>query len=178
MTRHILNEILFWMMLLVGGGSLAACLVAPAWLEYEEAQQQLLEARQRNAELEHLAEARSRQVEHFYRDLEYVQRFASRELHMSTPGVDTVRLDLSDIDNTPLEDRTAGIVEPETTAAEVAERLRSLVRTRPVAAVFVLEPARRVVMLLSGLLLIGALVLGVTRSSKVERPAVAVPGGR
>jgi len=161
MTAKHACDTLFWSMLLVGGVSLAACLILPAWLEYEDARQRWFEAQARNERLRQQVENRTYQIEHLYHDREYLSRVAAEEFPVSVPGIRRIRLDLPGFDSQrAAESAPRSSLDCSPAADAPADRLRWVLRGHALASVFVFEPARRIALMLSAMLLLAALLLG------------------
>ncbi|RMF70776.1 MAG: hypothetical protein D6744_18950 [Planctomycetota bacterium] len=155
--QALFANLLFWGMLLVGGGALAACMLVPAWLDYQAARQAAWAAHARNDALARRITAQQLQIAHHQRDPQYNERFIRQEFRIPTPGVQVVTVEAD----------PTGIVAP----ADDAERAHrpaepvfpakalATARRSPLLAVFVLDQTRPAVMALAGALLTGALCL-------------------
>lgn len=147
----------FWLMLLIGGAALFACLFLPAWLEYQAARREHAAACQRIAALEDELTRVVRQIEHLQHDPAYLERLAREEFGIDTPGVEVIPIETaagatSQVSSAPAAAR-AGQADELTTTVEQATR------TNPLVSVFVLDETRPIVMAMSGGLILLALVL-------------------
>jgi len=157
------SSVLFWLMALAGGGTLAACLILPAWLDYQAALGAVASARQLIADRTALSERYQKQIDHLKHDPSYVERLALEEFGLATPGATAIPITSPD-DSAAAP--TAAVPysefrtpEDDVLPEEVSEFLeRTLVRY-PLARVFVMERTRPAMMALGGLLLASAVLL-------------------
>ncbi len=147
---------LLWLMLLAGGLSLFACIFLPPWLETRQLRQEHEQTEQRVVELERQLTRLTKQIEHMKNDPAYLERLARLEFGTQTPGVEVVPVEIRP-GPAILPDETGASVE-ETPAKELAEELEQATRTEPIVSVFVLDQTRPIVMVMSGVLIIVALV--------------------
>jgi cell division protein FtsB len=143
-----------WLMLLIGGASLYACVFLPPWLELRALRQEHADAQTRIADLEKRLAAATRQIEHMQSDPAYIERLARKEFGTETPGVEII----------PVETRQGTVDEPAaappaTPREELATTVERAAHTNPLVAVFVLDQTRPTVMAMSGVIVIIALVL-------------------
>lgn len=143
-------------MLAAGGLPLAACLVLPAWFEYDAARRQHEEAELRIARLEQRRSAVDRQIEHLQENEEYLSRLLRRESGREDGGETIAVVD----PNLHLE----ALAPPaptaeETPLAELSAFVDQAVRRYPVAAIFVVNHTRPLVMAVSGAMVVSALLL-------------------
>ncbi len=159
-------SILFWAMTLLGGGSLAASLLLPAWLEYRASQRALRAVQQRIARTEYRIRCAQAQLRHLREDPSYIARLAREEFGTPVPGVRTVFVYQSA--GQPQHAATAALpaadaAVPQATSPapgeDLATQLERRIRRDPWLAVFVLPPTRPWVMLFSAGLLVAAWVL-------------------
>ena len=148
-------DLMFWLMLLTGGGSLAACLLMPAWLDLRHAETRLAEMTATVAEFERKVEATRLQIVHLKRDPEYNERFVRQEFNVRTPGVEVV--DLSPL--IQLEPDHAASQPAPTDSNRWTATLERQTQDNPYLAIFRSQATRPIAMALSGLLLIGAVLL-------------------
>lgn len=154
-------SVLFWLMTLLGGGSLAASLLLPAWLEYRASQRALRDVQQRIARTEYRIRCAQAQLRHLRDDPSYIARLARREFGTPVPGVRTVFVyDPPREPGPPPTAPDAGPA-PESTPPDeaFARALERRVPSDPWLAVFVLPPTRPWVMLFSAGLLVSAWIL-------------------
>ena len=142
-----------WLMLLIGGASLFACVILPPWLELRALRQEHADAQTNIADLENRLARATRQIEHMQNDPAYIDRLAREEFGVQTPGVEII----------PVETRQNTVDEPAEPPATPREELATTVEhaahTNPLVAVFVLDQTRPIVMAMSGVIVIVALVL-------------------
>lgn len=168
----VLVALLFWLMFVVGAVCMGACLVLPAWVEYQSAHDQLAQATARNAELQRALHARQLQIAHHQHDPEYNERFVHREFNVQRPDRVTIVLDQprDELDGAPIDNGA----EPQPPASLV-ERVDRWGRSNPLLSVFVMDQTRRAVMVLSAVLLGGSLLLlggsrGMRPQKSVDQP--------
>ncbi len=152
---------LSWLMLLIGGVSLFACVFLPPWLELRALRQVHAAARRQIADLEVRLARTTRQIEHMQSDPAYLERLARKEFGIETPGVEIIPVETRE--NTTDQSASSSSSTPRVELATVLERA---MRTNPLVSVFVLEQTRPIVMAMSGVLLIVALVLLNRRRAK------------
>lgn len=148
------TALLAWLMFLLGGTSLFACLFLPPWRELRAQRQAYADAQRRIAELEDRLTGVTRQIEHLRSDPAYIERLARKEFGTETPGVEfkpvAIQQDAASrpdpASNTPPRDKLATSLEQAT-------------YTSPFVSVFVLDETRPIVMAMSGVLMIVALIL-------------------
>lgn len=173
-------------MTLTGGLALAACLLLPAWFEYQVARQEYAAALQRRAELRSRSEAVERQIEHLQRDVAYLERVYRREFGSAPPGTDALGIQRAEAAPWPeprqpepatasARESGAGRRRPEDSATmsgemehpggtpsgldEVSQLVEQAVRRYPLIWIFVLDSTRPAVMIAAGVLVLAALVL-------------------
>ena len=154
--RDVAAGFLFWVMIALGGGSLSACLVLPAWLEYRTARQRLTASQREVWALEREARARRLQLLHHQQDLEYNQRVLSRELRAAPRG-QTFLVDLHEGGAEPL-DAQSEASSMAGASGQLAALVETAARDHPLVSVFVLRDTRPFVMALSGLVIVIAMV--------------------
>ncbi len=168
-----LSALLFWTLLLSGGGCLAAALILPPWLEFRVTRQACDDAAARVAELELRLTAIHRQIEHIERDPAYNERLARGEFGIQPQGVETIRIDLpppaTQLATTPPEDESDPI-----------EKLGALVdeaaRRSPWVAAFVLKETRPIVLAMSGAAVLAAVLLfSMSPSPRTRGPSTRGP---
>jgi hypothetical protein len=160
-------DALFWLMLATGGGSLAACLLLPAWLELRHAEARLDEMTATVAEFEKKVEATRLQIIHLKRDPEYNERFVRQEFNVRTPGVEVV--DLSPL--IAVEPDAAASQPAPTDSSRWTATLERQTQENPYLAVFLADGKRPAAMALSGLMLAGAVLLMHARQRVGATPA-------
>lgn len=178
--------LLFWAMTITGGLALAACLLLPAWFEYQVARQEYTAALERQAGLRARARQVERQIEHLQQDVAYLQRVYRREFGPAAPAADTLAIQTSEAAPWPeLYNATSAApttdepptVRPRTEQPGWAERAPSpdpekgwgpdeisqlverAVQRYPLIWIFVLDSTRPVVMIAAGVLVLAALIL-------------------
>jgi hypothetical protein len=185
---HPLATLFFWVSFLGGGSGMAACLILPAWVDYQHAEQELVELLDHEGRLQTRSRELQQQIDHLQHDDAYLARVARREFGIRTPGVQTIRIELTEspgLDRSSTEaevargraDEAAGDEEsPRAGALDViAANLRAAaddpvaglsgavgraVRRYPVMMVFVWGDARPLIFALStGLVLTSLLLL-------------------
>jgi hypothetical protein len=154
--------LLFWLMALIGGAALAACLVLPAWLEHQAALQLHWQAEEQVARLEARLRVVQKQIGHVRHDPAYVERLADGEFGLTTPGVQTIALDRQD--SSASQPTAADMATHTLPLNDVGERDSSrlvgdVLKRYPAASVFVLDETRPIVMAMSAVLLLAALLL-------------------
>lgn len=154
--RESFSSVLFWAMLLAGGFPLAACLVLPAWFEYDAARRQHEEAELRVARLEQRRNAVDRQIEHLQDNEEYLARLLRRESGLEDGG-QTIAVVDPNLHLESLEPSPASV--EDTPLAELSAFVDQTVRRYPVAAIFVVNHTRPLVMAVSGAMVVSALLL-------------------
>ncbi|MCG3129011.1 MAG: hypothetical protein CHACPFDD_03907 [Phycisphaerae bacterium] len=88
--------IIFWFTVVAAGGSIAACLLVPAWLDYRRALDEHASMKQRYADLQQQITAIEKQIEHLHNDPAYIERLARKEFGIEIPGVETIYIDARD----------------------------------------------------------------------------------
>jgi hypothetical protein len=146
---------LSWLMLLAGGVSLFACVYLPPWLELRALRQEHAAASAYVDRLEQRLARATKQIEHMQSDPAYLERLAHREFGIQPPGVEVIPVEARATTTSPA---TPG-PRAETPAAELAADLERATETSPLVSVFVLDQTRPVVMVMSGVLMIVAVVL-------------------
>jgi cell division protein FtsB len=149
------TTLLFWLMFLLGGGSLFACLFLPVWLEARALREEHAAAQQRVTELEEHLTSLTKQIQHLQDDPAYLERLARREFGIETPGIEMIWIDAPGSATQPTSAPTVANVDHE---EALAARIERAARTNPLVAVFVLDATRPVVMTMSAILLLVALV--------------------
>jgi len=142
-----------WLMLLIGGASLFACVLLPPWLELRALRQEHAAAQRHIADLEGRLARASRQIEHVQSDAAYIERLAREEFGVETPGVEIIPVETRQ--NTTGESAAPPGPPPD----EFATTVERAAHTNPLVAVFVLNQTRPIVMAMSGVIVIVALVL-------------------
>lgn len=150
--------LLFWLMALLGGASLAAALILPPWMEYRVTRTAYADSLRRVEELEARLTAVNKQIEHIQHDPAYNERLARKEFGIQEPGVETIRLNVP-----PPEPASQPGGTPDSAVGNPVERLALVVdeaaRRNPLVAAYVLDETRPTVMALSALLLVSAILL-------------------
>lgn len=149
------SAFLFWIMFLLGGGALAACLILPVWIEHASLRRLHAEMQRRVQDLEQRLLAYERQNEHLEKDPAYIERLARKEFGIVTPGVESVRVEIAPPDISLASQPTPAPSDP---ADELADRVRVAARENALVSIFVLDQTRPLVMAFSGGLLLVALV--------------------
>ncbi len=144
--------LLAWVLLVLGGVTLAAAVLLPPWLEVRELRRQRLLAEQRITRLEQRLEAVARQIDHIQNDPAYLERIGRREFGVVPPGVEVIPVE-------PASPPGATPIEPPTLGPPWAERLETAARNRPLVAVLLLPQTRPLVLALSAGAVVVALVL-------------------
>jgi hypothetical protein len=141
-------------MLLLGGLSLAACLILPPWREMREMRLERDRAEQRIARLEQQLALVSKQIEHLRNDPAYLERLSRREFGEPTPGVEFTPVQVEPL---PVGEGDPGSdADPR---EEIAVAIESASHNNPFVSVFVLDETRPIVMIMSALMIVVALVL-------------------
>lgn len=169
MRGNPLVTALFWLMFLVGGGSLVIGLYLPPWLENHALNDQLLDVQRRVSELEARLTALDVQAEHLRTDPAYLERLARREFGIATPGRETVLIESIPLDGPP--DAPADL-EPVSTRARIESAIETAARTHPVVSLYVRDHTRPIVLGMSLVLMLAAVVL-LGRSSPSADPDAA-----
>jgi len=146
--------VLCWLMLLAGGAALAACLILPPWREAHELRAEHAAAEQRLAELEHRLTVVTQQVEHLRNDPSYLERLARQEFGEPPPDVDFTPLELEPAAQDPASEDAPAAAEEDT-----GDALEQAAQRNPIVSVFVLDETRPIVMVMSGAMMLVALVL-------------------
>ncbi|MEP0846533.1 MAG: hypothetical protein HRF50_06875 [Phycisphaerae bacterium] len=150
--------LLFWLMALLGGASLAAALILPPWMEYRVTRNAYADALRRVEDLEARLTAVNKQIEHIQHDPAYNERLARKEFGIQEPGIETIRLSVP-----PPEPASQPGGEPAGVEGDPVERLAQVVdeaaRRNPLVAAYVLDETRPTVLALSALLLVSAILL-------------------
>jgi cell division protein FtsB len=144
--------LLFWLMLLIGGAALFACLFLPAWLEYQAARREHAAACRRIAALEDELTRVVRQIEHLQHDPAYLERLNRQEFGIDTPGVEFKPIEV----RPPATDQSLA----DTAASpddDLATALEKASEDSPFVSVFILDETRPIVMAMSGLTMLVAL---------------------
>ncbi len=140
-------------MFLAGGLSLFACLFLPALLEYRTTRRDHAAGQGEVARLEEQNRRADKQQEHLRNDPAYIERLNRQEFGIETPGVEII----------PIETRASSTAPapppPTTPAEEFAADLEQATHTNPFVSVFVLDQTRPIVMVMSGVVMLVALVL-------------------
>lgn len=151
---------LAWLMLLIGGASLFACVILPPWLELRALRQEHDAAQRHIADLEERLARVTKQIEHVQSDAAYIERLARKEFGVEMPGVEIIPVETRQ--NTTDEPASAPPATPRDQSATTVEHNA---HTNPLFAVFVLDQTRPIVMAMSGVIVIVALVLLIGRRS-------------
>lgn len=150
--------LLYWTMAVVGGATLAPCVVLPALFEYEAQLAVNATAEQRNRELQERLTAVERQIAYVERDPSYLERLAGLEFGIVPPGVTPII-----VENGAAEDAAAPAgttrLAGETHVPELSHFVRKLLDKHPLAKIFVLPEARPIAMACGTILLVTAIVL-------------------
>jgi hypothetical protein len=155
---YALNALLFWLMLTAGSLSMAACLILPVWLEYQATGRLVARAEQRNEALRLERDARELQIAHHEFDPEYNERFVRQEFNLRR--ADRVTIVLDPPPGQPADSPVAAPEDPPRSQAdELAEMIETAARRNPIVSLFALPQTRPVVMVLSGILLFGSVLL-------------------
>ncbi len=158
MARPGGSPALFWSIFLIGGATLAACLILPALLEYRKARQQYALALERDAALQQRIQALENQIEHLARDETYLSRIARKEFGLEPSDVEVLMIDNPDRKPDP-NDAPPAVVLSTTRLDVIAERVERAARRNPLVSVLLLDTTRPIVMALAGLAVICALFL-------------------
>jgi len=149
--------LLCWLMLLIGGAALFACLFLPAWVEYEAARREHAAALKQIATLEEELTRVAKQIEHLENDPAYVERLAREEFGIETPGVEVIPIET--VAKATSQAATARAAARDGEADERPATVEQATRSDPFVSVFVLDATRPIVMGMSGGLMVLALVL-------------------
>ena len=157
--KRLGSSLLFWFMVLAGGGSAGACLLLPALLDHYAVQ---VEYAGRERELGELIRANERldaQIEHIQYDPAYNERLLRREFAVTTPGVRMI----------PVGD-SSRVVDDSPPALTWIERIQRAESSDPRVAVFALDATRPYVMAMGTVtMLVGIALLGPRRRASSVR---------
>ena len=154
------TTLLAWLMFLLGGMALFACLFLPPWRELRAQRHAYADAQRRIAELEDRLTRVTRQIEHLGSDPAYVERLARKEFGTETPGVEFKPV--------VIQQHAGSQPDPGTDTPprdKLATSLERATYTSPFVSVFVLDETRPIVMAMSGVLMLVALVLLLRRGT-------------
>lgn len=168
--------VIFWLTVVAAGGSVAACLLVPAWLDYRHALEEHARMKQRAAQCETQITAIEKQIEHLHNDPAYIERLARKEFGIEIPGVETIYIDArsDESGNTPL----AGSIVPQdrdphaTIMPALGTVVENTIEKYPAAlALFTAPGSRPIVMGASLVTLTAAIVLLGRRTPRGAPPA-------
>lgn len=150
---------LFWMMLVLGGASVGACLVLPAWLEYEAATRLRDEVAAQVDALSAAIERVERQQEHIQNDPAYVERLAWEELGIDKPHVDEIVIKLEGPEAAAIEQVGLSSAEDLSAVSTEGQHVEALLVKYPALTLFVRDETRPIVLAMGGVMVFGALLL-------------------
>jgi len=153
-------DVMYWLMLLLGGAVLAPCLILPAWLEYRASLDlktlRLREVARHQAEIVQLRQQR----EHLETDDAYVLRLARKDLNVDTPGVERIHVDTTDApEDDPGLPASAAADAVDELAPEVSDLVERVLVRYPLARMFAHPATRPPLMIIGGGLIVSAIVL-------------------
>jgi hypothetical protein len=164
-ARHA-HAVVFWLMVSTSLATLAPCLLLPAGLEYRQSLRMRAAKRTLVARLEAEVTAQERQVRHLHEDVAYNERILREELGIQVPGVRAIYVEEPHVDIGPRPAAAGGESSLQRIAAgdelfpAVGQSAELAVTRYPdLVRVFLDSRSRRWIMVMSGLLLLAALVL-------------------
>lgn len=148
--------LLFWLMFLSAGSSLAACLLLPVWLEYRALRGVYASTNERIVEMQERLVAYDHQIDHLLNDPAYIERLARQEFGFGESSENVVFVAADEAELPASAPATAPAAQDR--VEQVSAYVERAAAGNPLVSLFIRPETRPVVMSLSGLVLVIAVV--------------------